>query len=112
MDRAAKIVIGAIIATFCGITLGVVLWGSQQTNTIQSTSPTRFEVTLRCDECAEAGMDINLWASPDNRRVVGSVPNLTRATVLDEDFNSGGTLHYQVSAGGVTGWVSELMVEQ
>jgi hypothetical protein len=111
-NRTAWIIIAISFAIIVGGFIYSFFVSLQQIRTTQSPTTGRIEVTLRCDECAEAGMEINLWQSPDNRRTVGSVPNRTRVTVLDQDFDSGGTLHYKVSGGGVTGWVSELMVER
>lgn len=116
MTRSGKIFIGGGIALFLCVILYLflLLFISSETRSTstQPQSPGRPEVTLRCDECEDAGMDINLWNSPDDRRIVGSVPNRTRATVLDQRTDDSGLLHYKVTAGNVTGWVSEHMVQQ
>lgn len=70
-----------------------------------------YLVTLKCSECAEIGMQINLWTTPSRAGVAGSVPHNTSATVLDTDSYNG-VLHYKVRANGITGWVSEGFVNR
>lgn len=75
--------------------------------------PTTYEVTLVCQDCLDEGIEINLWATAerDDMRVVGNVPHNTRATVLDTAL-ADGMMRYQVEAGGMVGWVSELFIQR
>lgn len=75
------------------------------------TAPTTFPVTLFCPECADAGMKINLWASPNRAGVAGSVPHNTRAIVIETSIYDG-VLHYKVQANGITGWVSQSFIQR
>ena len=115
MTRRTKILIGIVVVLFlCAISylLFYFIALQSQPRATQPRTSTRVEVTLRCDECEDAGMEINLWRSPTDRRLVGSVPNRTRAIVLEQSTDSTGFTHYKVSAGSVTGWVSEYMVQR
>lgn len=75
--------------------------------------PTAYQATLFCQDCADAGMEINLWETPerDGLRTTGSVPHNTAVTVLDSRMVNG-TRHYKVRHVNVVGWVSELMVKK
>jgi len=72
---------------------------------------TTYPVTLVCEDCADIGMEINLWSTPSRSGVAGSVPHNTPATVLETSVYQG-VLHYKVRARGITGWVSELFIQK
>lgn len=84
---------------------------------IETKEPTKtiepeVEVLLVCDECAEIGMEINIWSSQfeTTRRAIFSVPNRTVVTRIDsahEDGRNWIKIRYQ----GKTGWVLGEFVE-
>lgn len=75
---------------------------------IGAPQPTAWRVTLVCKDCADAGMEINLWDSPSRNRVTGQVAHGTRVTVLEARQNVGeGRAYYHVKVGGERGWVPE-----
>lgn len=100
-----------IILVFAFLVLASSACGS--TTTSVPTSPPAYSITLVCQECADIGMEINIWKTPDRqgRQTVGSVPSGTKASVLGTQVLDG-VKHYQVRIGSVVGWVSELMVQQ
>jgi len=65
-------------------------------------------IKLLCQECADIGMEINIWSIPggaaEGAKVVGSVPHNTSGTRLDRTTTDGRTW-YKVRASGVLGWV-------
>jgi hypothetical protein len=74
-------------------------------------APTTYPVMLLCQDCANVGMDIYLWETPERKGLAttGKVPPHTQAIVLDATSYEG-VLYYKVQANGLVGWVSELFV--
>ena len=101
---ALLIVMGAIAVLSSGC-------ASESSAPAAVAQPTTYPVTLVCEECADIGMEINLWSTPSRSGVAGSVPHNTPATVLETSTYQG-VVHYKVTADGITGWVSELFVEK
>ena len=98
-----------VVMLLCVLGILFTVIGGDDDNKKSSTSSER--VTLVCDDCAEIGMEINIWKTPRRAGVAGSVPSGTRATVLDKETYNG-VLHYKISASGITGWVSRQMVQK
>lgn len=68
--------------------------------------PTTFRATAYCPDCAEEGMEINVWDSIDRDRVVGTVPHGEAITVFDSARHNGeGRTYYHVRYGSVVGWL-------
>jgi hypothetical protein len=65
--------------------------------------------TLHCSDCADAGIAINLWDSPQRSQVVGRANHLDRVTIIESASHNGRTV-YRVNADGVRGWVTEDLV--
>jgi len=78
---------------------------------VPTPAPTTYRVYLYCADCAEIGMNINLWETIDrqNLATTGSVPNNAPVTVLDRQEYEG-FVYYKVQYHGQTGWVSEQMI--
>ena len=74
------------------------------------TSSNTKSITLVCEDCKDAGMEINIWSDPQRSGVKGSVPSGTKATELDNETYDG-IYYYKVTTNGITGWVSSSMVE-
>jgi len=75
-----------------------------------STKQPEIEVVLVCDECAEIGMEINIWSSQFSGKVIFSVPNRTVVTRIDREYEDGRywiKIRYQ----GKTGWILEDFAE-
>lgn len=68
-------------------------------------------VTLVCQECADAGMQINLWVDSERTQISGSVPHGTTVTVLNFSI-IGGRVLYQVRVGNVVGWVTSNFIKK
>lgn len=77
-----------------------------------SSSGSSSVVTLVCEDCAAAGIKINLWSDPDRGSVVGSVPHGTSATIIDDARSSDGRLVYKVRAASITGWITSNFVKR
>ncbi|MGC8839784.1 MAG: zinc ribbon domain-containing protein [Anaerolineae bacterium] len=77
--------------------------GTPSENRLPTSTP--HLAWLSCKDCADAGMLINLWDSPQRGRVTGRLPHGTLVTILDSRDG-----HYLVSARGKRGWVSEAMI--
>jgi len=75
----------------------------------QSDEPS--SVRLVCYECADAGIEINLWDSPQRVKVVGTVPHMSRAVYLDSE-TVGGKKYYRISHNGVRGWLPAEFVRE
>lgn len=70
------------------------------------------QAILVCQDCAEIGMNINLWTEPGDlasgARVGGSAPHNTKATILDQAAG-----WYKVKASnGATGWLQAEFVKR
>lgn len=115
---------GKRIALLIGILVGVmVVYGCTGSSapptpttippvpTTAPLAPTTYVVTLFCQDCADVGMEIRIWTSPDRSGVAGSVPHNTLATVIDTTTYNG-VLHYKVQIDGITGWVSHQFVQE
>jgi len=108
---------GKRMALLVGILVGVmVVYGcavpsTQQPAATAPPAPTTYVVTLSCQDCAEVGMEIRIWTSPDRSGVAGSVSHNTPATVIDTTTYNG-VLHYKVQVEGITGWVSHQFVQE
>lgn len=97
------LVVALIVLTVAALSCG----GSTPTPSVS-----RETATLVCDECAEAGMKINLWKQPGGGgAVAGSVSNRTRVTILDTTTEDG-RRWYKVSGGGTIGWILGDFVQQ
>lgn len=70
----------------------------------------RVEVLLVCDECEEAGMDINIWQDKGISKVVFSVPNRTLVTQIDRALYDG-RYWIKIEYQGKTGWILEDFVQ-
>ena len=129
MKRAAQLV--GVLMIVIGIVAGcggmldeertetVAAWATWTPGVPERTAPPRATpeaptemALLVCDECAEAGMKINLWAKPGGgASLAGSVPNRTRVTLLDTTVE-GGRRWCKVEAGRVTGWILSEFVQR
>ena len=84
--------------------------GSQSTPEPTAKKQPEIEVVLVCDECAEIGMEINIWSSQFSGKVIFSVPNRTVVTRIDREYEDGRywiKIRYQ----GKTGWILEDFAE-
>ncbi len=72
-------------------------------------TPTPFAVSLYCPDCADAGTPINLWSTPSRSGISGTADHGDTCTVTDNDSYQG-LLHYKVTCGSQTGWVSVALV--
>jgi hypothetical protein len=63
------------------------------------------KAVLWCPDCADIGMKINLWNSPQRSQVVGMLPHKTTVTMLEKGTHDGRIL-YRVSGKGQSGWVT------
>lgn len=88
--------------------------GRGQQPTQSEPVATAFVITLICADCAEGGLDINLWDAPTRTRVTGHVPHGTRVTVLETASNADeGRQYYHVTAAnGESGWLPEDFVQK
>lgn len=66
---------------------------------------------LVCQDCADAGININLWSSPERLKIVGSVPHLTTAVIIDTAQQEEWKL-YRVRANNINGWITEDFVKK
>ena len=71
--------------------------------------PTPFAVTLHCPDCADVGTAINLWSTPSRDGISGTADHGDSCTVTDNDLYQG-LLHYKVTCGSQTGWVSVALI--
>lgn len=93
---------------------------SQRTSLFPTPTPnppataTRMQTgRLWCEDCAAAGMDVNLWSNYNRTaaHVTGRLPHRTPVTVLDSKRNSvEGRMYYRVQAQGFSGWVPETLI--
>jgi hypothetical protein len=113
--KTALIILG--ILTLVMIFSGII--GTQISQARRTPTPTRiptatyavYSTKLTCRDCAEIGMEINLWKDPnkslaDGNRAIASLPHGTTVQVTAK--NSG---WYKVSANGIFGWVKADFVE-
>jgi len=72
-----------------------------------NANPTTYAVMLICDDCAQAGMNINVWQNAGTSRgnVVFSVPHQTTVTVIGSKTADDGRLWYNVEYNGKKGWI-------
>lgn len=99
------------------ISLSIAFISLEGGNAADQTAPpparSTIQALLVCNECAEIGQPIYLWATPEGSGVVGSVPNHTPVTVLEMDMDMRtGLLYYQVSGAGSSGWVAYQYVQK
>lgn len=66
-------------------------------------------VVLFCEDCAAAGMEINLWDAP-NGRVVARVPHNTPALELERRTVGDARFVRVRTDDGKTGWLAALLV--
>lgn len=86
--------------------------GAELTDSDADAALQETTVTLVCEDCAEIGMDINLWDSPERNSVTGQVPHGTEATVIEVEYNSDEARdYYHVEAGSESGWLPEDFVQ-
>jgi len=93
--------------------------GGQRTSLFPTPTPNPLTATLVqtgrlwCEDCAAAGMNVNLWSSYDRTaaQVVGSLPDRTPVTVLESKRNNAeARMYYRVQAQGFSGWVPETLI--
>lgn len=89
-----------LIALMC-----LVMYAIGSRRSAAPSSPART-VLLSCQECADAGMLISLWAEPGvtGAKLTGKLSHNTTVTILDTRTVDG-DLWYRVSAAGQSGWV-------
>ena len=77
-------------------------------------NPTTYAVMLTCDDCAQAGMNINVWQNAGTSRgnVVFNVPHQTTVTVLGTKTADDGRLWYNVEYNGKKGWIASDFVNR
>jgi hypothetical protein len=76
---------------FALLVLAVLACGSSDSRPAATSAPSEpepFTALLWCEDCADVGMDINLWDSPDRDYVTGSLPHNTIVSVLDCSFGN------------------------
>ena len=96
------------------LTLALVACGSATepapvTTPTAEPTPTPFAVSLYCPDCADAGTAINLWSTPSRSGISGTADHGDTCTVTDNDSYQG-LLHYKVTCGSQTGWVSVALI--
>ena len=68
-------------------------------------------VSLYCLDCADIGMDVNLWCKPagagEGASVVGSKPHGTKCQAVASQAG-----FYKVKCAGATGWVKASIVRK
>jgi hypothetical protein len=72
---------------------------------------TTYFVEIRCQECADIGMKINIWANTFDVILRGSVPHGTTARV-HKTYTRDGIKYFEVTAGGIRGLVSEEFIHK
>jgi hypothetical protein len=99
-----------IAVTLTGCNLPFPSRSSQQ----PKVNPTVYTVMLICDDCAQAGMNINVWQNAGTSRgnVVFSVPHQTSVNVVGSKTADDGRLWYNVEYNGKTGWIAKDFVNQ
>lgn len=65
---------------------------------------------LNCPDCAEIGMFINLWASPDRIGINGRCQHGQMVHIVTHQQHTDGLHYYKVECGSVVGWVSQYMI--
>ncbi|HUN24398.1 MAG TPA: SH3 domain-containing protein [Anaerolineales bacterium] len=77
-------------------------------------SPTTYIVKLVCDDCAQAGIEINVWQNAGTSRgnVIFRVPHQTSVNVVDSKNADDGRLWYKVEYNGKTGWIAKDFVNR
>ncbi len=68
---------------FCILALVLVACAAPTPMPTATSTPPSVKVWLRCQECADIGMEINLWKTPSRQGVAGSVPHNTQVYVLE-----------------------------
>jgi hypothetical protein len=116
MGNKKSALLSLLVVAF--IVVGLVYANSQTqpTERLPTRAPqptaTRYSVVLQCSDCADIGMEINLWDSPERNKVVGSVPHGAGVFVLDSRTSStDGRTYFRVKRGEVTGWVSSSFID-
>ena len=97
-----------------GLALALVACGSATEPAPVATSkpepaPTPFAFTLHCPDCADGGTAINLWSTPSRDGISGTADHGDSCTATDNDLYQG-LLHYKVTCGSQTGWVSVALI--
>jgi hypothetical protein len=101
-------VLGLILMVACEATAGPTFTPGPTLRPTAAPKPTVTPIgqaILWCQDCADIGMEINLWNAPQRSQVVGSLPHGTRVTVLEKATCEGRTL-LKVRGDAQMGWVT------
>lgn len=73
-----------------------------------------YSANLNCTECEEAGLDINLWNSPQRTSVIARAPHGAAVTVVavEKGPDDRNYMKVRVASTGAEGWVSEPFVKR
>lgn len=73
-----------------------------------------YSATLNCTECEEAGLDINLWNSPNRTSVITRAPHGAAVTVIAVETGPDDRNYMKVrlASTGAEGWVSEPFIKR
>ena len=76
--------------------------------------PTAYVVTLICDDCAAAGIRINVWQNAGISRgsISFSVPHNTKVNVVDSKSADDGRRWYKVEFSSKAGWIAQDFVRR
>jgi hypothetical protein len=103
---ATLLFVVAVLVSACDSTTRIV----RPTLNPRPTATTYF-VEIRCQGCADMGMEINIWANTFDKILRGSVPHGTIARV-HKTYTRNGIKYYEVTAGGIRGLVSEEFIHK
>jgi len=86
-------------------------WPITQSAPVAKPTQAPEEIIIICQKCEEAGIDINIWTTPQRLKAAGKVPHFTRGMLLNtEEYDK--RVLYLVSAKGIEGWVTKEFIHR
>jgi len=107
-----------ILAVIIGVCLFIFLFAQffygSSSSSKDTTAPTPYSAALICSDCADAGININVWqnAGVSRGKVVFSVPHNTIVSVIGNKVADDGRTWYKVEYRGQTGWIAQDFVNR
>ena len=107
-------ILAMLVLVACAIGILGTLMLNSAPNTQAQPSPTIYTVILICDDCAEIGMEINIWQNAGTSRgnVSFRVPHNTTVNVLNSKIADDERRWFRVEHNGNTGWIAEDFVRK